>query len=129
MLRPLALISIILTLLAITAVFLTNYGVRSGIWPLEPTFMWPSVSGLFIITISVHALSLLLLQKRPHDFVPLFLLIMVVKLLFYMIYNLVMILGDPISAPANVVFFFSVYISFTIVETVLIFVRINNQKA
>jgi hypothetical protein len=129
MVRPLALISIILTFLAITALFITDYGVRSGFWPLEPTFMWPSISGLFIITISVHVLSLLLLERRPNDFVPFFLLIMVVKLLFYMIYNLVMILSDPISAPANVVFFFALYISFTLVETVLIFLRISNQKA
>ena len=126
--KSLIVLSLILIVLATIALVITHLGIAYAHWQAEPTYMWPSIIGLFVLTVSIHRLSLYLSESRPNDFVPFYLLIMVSKLLIYLIYNLVMIVSAPLSAPANVVFFFGVYISFTLAETILIFIKINSRK-
>lgn len=126
--KALLIIFLMLSVLTVLALAVTFYGLSAGYWSALPGFMWPTTLGLLVITVSVHALSLHLADSRPQEFVQFFLLIMVVKLLIYMIYNLVMILNEPREALANVIFFFSLYISFTLVETLFMFNKIAGKQ-
>ncbi|HMP98473.1 MAG TPA: hypothetical protein PKC24_01750 [Cyclobacteriaceae bacterium] len=59
------------------------------------------------------------------DFTQLFLLLMVLKLIFYLAYNTIFILIDTPGATANVVYFFSLYILLTLMESIFLFREIN----
>ncbi len=81
-----------------------------------PSYFFQSLILLYAGTAGLYYYLLKVRQTRPDFFVQLYLLTIAVKLLAYGAYLGYVIWDDPESSGANVVFFMSVYILFTVLE-------------
>lgn len=129
MLRQLLISFCIFLSIAIIALLVVFVGKGFGYWNEAPSFLWPTLIVLTLVTLTFHAGSLYWTSLRPTNFAQLFLLSLVMKLMLYLGYAFVMIIMDPTHAPANVLFFFSIYVPFTLVETVTVYRKISAKQA
>jgi hypothetical protein len=97
---------------------MTYMGVHFG-WIDLPTFLYPTLLLLLISTIIIF--RYLHRVKEPAQFTQLYLLLMVVKLIAYLGYNILMVLDDRKGAAANVLFFLLLYFMFTAIEVAFLY--------
>lgn len=92
----------------------------------RPSFFYQTLILLFFSTAIIY--RYLHKVKNPSLFTQLYLLLMVVKLIAYMGYNLFIVLEDKRGANYNVVFFLIVYLVFTLLEIVFLYRQINSKN-
>ena len=90
-----------------------------------PSYALQSLILLFLATAALYYYLLKIREEKPDLFVQFYLLTIAVKLLAYGAYLGVVIWEDASGAAANVVFFMSVYVLFTVLEVVFLFQRVN----
>jgi hypothetical protein len=110
--------SLILTGVSLILLAMTFVAVDFG-WMLMPTFLYPTVILLLISTIVIY--RYLYRIKDPSLFTQMYLLLMVVKLIAYLGYNILMVLEDRKHAAANVLFFLLLYFIFTAIEVAFLY--------
>jgi hypothetical protein len=110
--------SFILTGVSLLIVVTVLFAVDRG-WLFMPTFFYPTIILLLITTLVIY--KYLYRIKQPAQFTQLYLLMMVVKLVAYMGYNILMVLEDRKGATANVLFFLLLYFLFTALEIVFLY--------
>jgi hypothetical protein len=117
-----------LVLFAVAAAIfaLLRAGLELGYIQQQPTFLTQTLILLFLSTIIIF--RYLYNVKNPSQFVLLYLLLMVVKILAYLAYVLFIVLKDQPGATPNVVFFLVVYFVFTTLEITFLYRHLNAQK-
>jgi hypothetical protein len=88
-----------------------------SITPL-PTMLWPTV---FFTIICTSVMFRRVIQSTREQFMMVYLLTIVLKLLVSLIYAVVIMLLDKPGAVPNVLFFLLLYIVFTILEVIHLF--------
>jgi hypothetical protein len=89
-----------------------------------PSFFWQTVILLFVTT---GVIFLYLYQADEKNFITLYLLTMIVKLLAYVGYNFIVIYQSKAGATANVVFFMVTYFVFTLLEIIFLYPKITRN--
>jgi hypothetical protein len=90
-----------------------------------PSYFLHTLAVLLLGTASIYYYLLHIQNKKPAFFVQFYLLSIVFKFLFYIIYLVFIIHEDPPEAMGNAVFFIITYILFTAVEVGFLLHRIN----
>jgi hypothetical protein len=90
-----------------------------------PTFVFQSVIFLAFSTGIIY--RYLYNLSKPSEFVQLYLLLMVVKLIAFLGYNIFMVLKAKEEAKYNVLFFLAAYFAFTFMEIVFLHRHINSK--
>jgi hypothetical protein len=91
----------------------------------KPSFMYPTLILLVFSTAVIY--KYLYKLKDPAFFVQLYLLLMVVKLIAYLGYNVFMVLKNKPGAMPNVLFFLAGYFAFTLLEIVFLYQHVNTK--
>jgi len=121
-----------LWLTVLTLFLLVTYQVAYIIWPGLPAanyvlyiFLVPYILNLLIYFLMLKGMTL-----DPNHFVQIIILSIVVKLVLFGAFNFAMIYFSPESAVPNVVTFFSIYLSCTVLELAMIVPLIgkNNKQ-
>jgi hypothetical protein len=96
-------------------------------WILQkPSFLYATI---FLLTFVTGVIYRYLYKLRtPEFFVQLYLLLMVVKLMAFLGYNVFMVLKDKPGAAANVIFFLIGYFIFTTLEIVFLYQHITTKR-
>lgn len=89
-----------------------------------PSFFYPTVILLAFSTILIFKY---LYRLEGSQFTQFYLLLMMVKLVAYLAYNLVIVLQDRAGAVANVLAFLALYLLYTATEIAFLY-RLVNQK-
>jgi hypothetical protein len=110
-------ISILVVVLAIAAV--DNHWIGT-----LPSFFYPTVILLAFSTILIFKY---LYKQEGSQFTKFYLLLMMVKLVAYLAYNLVIVLQDSAGAVGNVLAFLLLYLIYTATEIAFLY-RLVNQK-
>jgi hypothetical protein len=92
----------------------------------KPSFLYPTLFLLFFGTALIY--RYLYKLNNPGFFVQLYLLLMVIKLIVYLAYNVFMVLKDKQGAGTNVVFFLITYFVFTVLEIVFLHHHVNKER-
>jgi len=90
-----------------------------------PSFLYETT---WLVASTTTILFVYLFRSGKANFVQLYLLSMVIKLIAYFSYALIIILDDRKSAVANVVYFLLVYAIFTVVEIVFLYRKISSRS-
>lgn len=112
-------------LVALAVCFIGIYWLGSSLgWIVhKPSFFYQS---LFFVAITTAVLyRYLYLEKRPEYFVQIYLLLMVLKVICYLTYNVFMVMKDRAGSGSNVMFFLVAYMAFTALEIVFLYRKIN----
>lgn len=117
---------IVLTVVAGAITVLTLAGAGQAYFTM-PSFLYGTIGLLYIVTAAIYAY--LFRIKRPGDFLQLYLLTMVAKLVVFFLYNLVMVFSDPALALENVVLFLVTYFLFTALEVAFLYRKIGQPGA
>jgi hypothetical protein len=99
--------------------FFIYYGLTSR----QPSFLFPTLILLVFSTAVIY--RYLYHLKKPEFFIQLYLLLMVVKIIAYLGYNVLMVLKDRQGAAVNVIFFMVGYFIFTTVEIFFLYRHVN----
>jgi hypothetical protein len=99
--------------------FFIYYGLISR----QPSFLFPTLILLVFSTAVIY--RYLYYLKKPEFFIQLYLLLMVVKIIAYLGYNVLMVLKDRQGAAVNVIFFMVGYFIFTTVEIFFLYRHVN----
>jgi hypothetical protein len=110
--------TLILTGVSLFIIAMTLMAVNFG-WMSLPSFFYPTLILLFFSTVVIY--RYLCRVNEPSHFTQMFLLLMMVKLIAYLGYNILMVLEDRKGATANVLFFLILYFVFTGIEIVFLY--------
>lgn len=117
---------IVLTVVAVVITVLTLEGAGRACFTL-PSFLYGTIGLLYVVTAAIYAY--LVRINKPGDFLQLYLLTMVAKLVVFFLYNLVMVFSDPTLALENVVLFLVTYFLFTALEVAFLYRKIGRPGA
>ena len=92
----------------------------------KPSFIYQSVIFLAFTTGIIY--RYLYNLSKPSDFVQLYLMLMVIKLIAFLGYNVFMVMKDKGEAKYNVLFFLIAYFAFTFLEIVFLHRQINSKN-
>jgi hypothetical protein len=115
--------------LLITAAFILGvfqFALMQGWISQKPSFSYATVFLLTFVTAVIY--RYLYKLSSPEFFVQLYLLLMVVKLIAFLGYNVFMVLKDKPGAAANVIFFLIGYLIFTALEIVFLYQHVNTKS-
>jgi hypothetical protein len=104
---------------------LVKFTVYSGWIQRAPTSALPTLILMVLSTAIIY--RYLYRLQNPSQFVILYLLLMVMKLVLYLGYNIFLVLKRGSDAVPNVVFFLIVYCTFTALEIGFLYRHINRR--
>ncbi len=116
--------SIVVIAISILSVVLAMVAVNYHWIAALPSFLYPTVILLAFSTILIFKY---LYRLEGSHFTQFYLLLMVVKLIAYLAYNLVIVLEDRTGAVANVLSFLALYLVYTAIEIAFLY-RLVSQK-
>lgn len=116
--------SIVVLAISVLAVILALAAVGNLWVETLPSFFYPTVILLAFSTILIFKY---LYKLEGSQFTQFYLLLMMVKLVAYLAYNLVVVLQDRAGAVANVLTFLLLYLIYTVTEIAFLY-RLVSQK-
>ena len=118
------LLATVMALLALGGVYGCNYLE----WTHLPSATWEIVICMFIVHVGLYHFVTRQIERRPGDFVKIYLGITVLRILFFGAFIFAIILLDSSGAHENVVLFLVCYFLFTTLEVSALFSKINHEK-
>jgi hypothetical protein len=111
--------------LAVGFPLLVQWAGQEGWISSVPTFLYPSTALVAIVTTVIY-LYLYRLNK-PSMFVQFYLLSMVIKIVTALVWCWLMVSQDRENSVVNVVYFLVLYVSFTVLEILLLHRKIGSS--
>jgi hypothetical protein len=112
--------------LALVVVALSRLLVAQGMLGALPSFFYPTL--LFIILVTVVVVSYLNRVDDPGQYIQLFLLLTVVKLVACLSYCTVIVLKKRSDMKIDVIFFLLLYVAFTAVEVIFLYQKTSRKR-
>ncbi|MBL7852529.1 MAG: hypothetical protein JNN04_16610 [Cyclobacteriaceae bacterium] len=102
-------------------------GVRQG-WFARPSYSDEIILFLGLAHLGLFGFILRRLDSGPEDFVKIYLGSTVLRILFFGLFIFLVIRLDPVSGPANALFFLLSYFLFTGLEVAALYPIVSNRK-
>lgn len=118
--------SIVVITVAILAVSLGKAAVALNWVEQLPSFFYPT---LILLAFSTVVIYKYLHNLKGSQFTQFYLLLMMIKLVAYLAYNVVIVLDDRAGAVQNVVTFLVIYLVYTVVEIVFLYRLVTHKNA
>jgi hypothetical protein len=112
--------------LALVVVALSRLLVAQGMLSALPSFFYPTL--LFMILVTVVVVSYLNRVDDPGQYIQLFLLLTVVKLVACLSYCTVIVLKKRSDMKIDVIFFLLLYVAFTAVEVIFLYQKTSRKR-
>lgn len=97
-------------------------------WFPRPTFSDEILLFLALAHLGLFGFVLRQLDARPEDFVKIYLGSTVLRILFFGLFIFLVLRMDPVSGPANALFFLVCYFLFTGLEVAALYPIVSNRK-